>query len=113
MKRILFIISTICIVCMTACKTKESTTENTYGVSIASAKTMKPDTLSTAGLDSLVKSDKLPLFSKWVAAALIDDETKTTYHFKTIFDNRTNTVYTVKTLNPSLFVVSKRKLTTK
>ena len=114
MKRIIFIISTICIVCMTACKTKEvSSSENIYGVSISSAKTLKPDTLNAAGLDSLVKADKLPAFSKWVAAAFIDDETQTTYYFRTLFDSRSNIVYTVKSLNPSLFVVSKRKLATK
>lgn len=113
MKHILFIISTICIICITACKSKEALTDNTYGVSIASAKTFKPDTLTAAGIDSLVKVDKLPAFSKWVSAMFIDDESNISYKFKTIFDNRTNIVYTVKTLNQTLFVVSKRKLTTK
>ena len=112
MKKFITIFSALTLIFITSCKTNSETSYvfDTYGVSVQSAKTMKPDTLNTAQMDSVLKADNLPAIQKWVSANHTDAETKRTNTYKTLYDNTTNVIYTIKIINNNMYILSKRKL---
>ena len=111
MKRLagFFIISLILTLC--GCKTASVENNGTFGVSLTSTYIIGPDTLCVAQIDSVVKSDRLPVLEKWAKSVFKDYETNTSYVYRTLYDKTTNTIYTVKNLDTKTFVLSKRKIT--
>ena len=113
---VLFIlISILSVLFISSCGSYKNATDidGTYGVSVTKAITAKPDTLTVAQMDSVVKVDKLPVLNKWVQNVYKDESTFTNIVYKTLYDKSSNTVYTVKILNNSVYVLSKRTLQTR
>jgi hypothetical protein len=112
MKKLVYTIITIGIMAVCGCNPTKNVADNseTYGVHVTGAKTSKPDTLNVAQVDSFIRHDRLPRLEKWTASAFVDDETGKAYTYKTLYDNTTKTVYTVKILNNDVYVLSKRFL---
>lgn len=99
-----------------SCGTKENTQKNdsTYSVSINSVRTMKNDTLNTIQLDSMIKADALPQYSKWIKTSIKDGDNNKAYEYGTLFDKNSGIIYTVKSLrDKSVYVVQKKKTTSK
>ena len=115
MRKILFVATAFALMTLgMSCSSSRQavSTENTYGVSVQSAYTMKPETLTVVSLDSLLKTDKLPRLAKWTKSAFKDDESNTYNVFRTLYDRSTNTIYTLKELNAQTLVLTKRRLRT-
>ena len=113
MRKIFYIISFVAALSFSACHTTETTTTNgIYGVSVQGNKTSKPDTLNSIGLDSMVRVDRLPKVQKWATSTFVDDETGKAIVYRTLYDRTTNTIYTLKTLDQNVFVLSKKYLRT-
>lgn len=114
MRKFLFVAVVSAFVGMSCSISRHASTDsdNIYGVSVQSALTMKPETLSVAGLDSLLRTDRLPRLSKWTKSSFQDDESNVYSVYRTLYDNTTNTIYTLKELNAQTLVLTKRRLKT-
>lgn len=89
-------------------------TEPVYGASITSVRNLRIDTFSVIQIDSMVKADKLPKFSKWPSSYFKDGETGQAYQYTTLYDDAAGMIYTVKQLpGTSKYVVQIRKTTKK
>ena len=113
MKKLFTLISILSVLFISSCSSYKKSTDMMYGVSVTKAITAKPDTLTVAQMDSVVKVDKLPVLNKWVQNVYKDESTLTNIVYKTLYDKSSNTVYTVKILNNSVYVLSKRTLQTR
>ena len=115
MKKLFTLISILSVLFISSCGSYKNSTDidMMYGVSVTKAITAKPDTLTVAQMDSVVKVDKLPVLNKWVQNVYKDESTLTNIVYKTLYDKSSNTVYTVKILNNSVYVLSKRTLPTR
>jgi hypothetical protein len=114
MRKILFVAAAFALMTIgMSCSTqKQATDEPVYGVSVQTAQTLKPETLTVAGLDSLLKTDKLPRLAKWTKSVFQDDETNVYNVYRTLYDQSTYTIYTLKELNTQTLVLTKRRLKT-
>lgn len=110
MKKFSYIIALLTILFCFGCKSLNEQQELTYGVSATSARTYGPDTLLTVQMDSVVKHDKLPVIAKWVRSEYKDYESNKIVVCRTLYDQTSSTVYTVKELGNGVFVMSKRVL---
>ena len=108
MKKLFTLISILSVLFISSCSSYKKSTDidMMYGVSVTKAITAKPDTLTVAQMDSVVKVDKLPVLNKWVQNVYKDESTLTNIVYKTLYDKSSNTVYTVKILNNSVYVLS-------
>lgn len=113
MKKIFSLITLFGALLITSCHTSKIVSTDNYSVSVAKAVTSKPDTLNAQQMDSVINADKLPALAKWVQNVYKDESTFAVVTYKTLYDKSTNTVYTVKILNSSVYVLSKRSLQTK
>ena len=115
MKKLFTLISILSVLFISSCGSYKNATDvdGTCGVSVIKAITAKPDTLTVAQMDSVVKVDRLPALNKWVQNVYKDESTLTNIVYKTLYDKSSNTVYTVKILNNSVYVLSKRTLQTR
>jgi hypothetical protein len=112
MKKIFVIFSLATALVFASCATQKENV-GTYGVSATSAQTMRPDTLDNAKVDSLLKADSLPAIKKWTTSSFVDEETHVTSTYRTLYDQTTNTIYTLKTLADGRFVLIKRVIRTR
>lgn len=112
MKKLFTLISILSVLFILSCGSYKNATDidGTYGVSVTKAITAKPDTLTVAQMDSVIKVDRLPVLNKWVQDVYKDESTLTNIVYRTLYDKTSNTVYTVKILNNSVYVLSKRTL---
>jgi hypothetical protein len=85
-----------------------------YGVNIKSVKEMGYDTLNIFQLDSVVKADTLPAFSKWTKTYLKEAETNKQYVYSLLYDYQKGIIYTIKNIpnDSTKFIMQKRKATT-
>ena len=113
MKKYFAIFSLLIAMGLSSCHTQKSAVPESYGNSITSVKSLKPDTFTVAQMDSVVKVDKLPSYGKWNAASFKEDESLKAYEYRSLFDSRTGVVYTLKDLRDGRFVLRKRIVKTK
>lgn len=112
MRKIVYIFVTAMMLSIVGCKTQQApvTPETSvYGVSVQGAWTLKPETLTVAGVDSLIRVDKLPKIEKWTSTTFEDDETGTKLVYRTLFDKTTGIIYTLKFMDKQTTVLSKRR----
>ena len=113
MKKLIFAFVVFTSMCVASCHTTKVVDEQdgaTYGVSAQAAQTFRPETLSVAGIDSLLKADRLPAVKKWSAAYYKDDETNERNEYRTLYDRTSWTVYTLKKIGSEQWVLVKRML---
>lgn len=115
MKKLFYIFVTAAMLTICSCHTQQTSvsTDGIYGVSVQQAWTLKPETLSVAGIDSLRKADKLPKIEKWTTSSFTDDENNVRSIYRTLYDRTTGIVYTLKQLDANTSVLTKRVIITK
>ena len=84
----------------------------TYGVSATGVQLTQPDTLDNLKIDSLLKVDRLPSVNKWTSSSFVDDETQVRSTYRTLYDKKTNTIYTLKFLRDGRCVLVKKIIKT-
>jgi hypothetical protein len=108
-----FTFLTICsALLITSCKSVQKISEYGSGINVNKVITIKPDTLNSVQMDSVINTDQLPVLIKWTSSSLKDEETLQSNTIRTLYDRNTNTIYTVKTLNVTTYILSKRKIQT-
>ena len=85
MKKLFTLISILSVLFISSCGSYKNSTDidMMYGVSVTKAITAKPDTLTVAQMDSVVKVDKLPVLNKWVQNVYKDESRKDNYSYYT------------------------------
>ena len=105
-----FIISAFIASCAPTKNIQSNDSDNTYGVYVQAALTLRPETLDVAGIDSMLQHDQLPLTRKWATASYVDEESGVRQIYRTLYDRSTQIIYTIKELGNNVFVVSKRQI---
>ena len=105
-----FIITAFIASCTPTKSIQSNNSDNTYGVSVQAALTLRPETLDVAGVDSMLKHDQLPATRKWATASYVDDESGVRQVYHTLYDRSTQIIYTIKELGNNVFVLSKRQI---